>query len=331
MLIRKGFTLIELLVVIAIIAVLIALLLPAVQQAREAARRSQCKNNMKQLGLAFHNYHDTLNVFPMGVLTDDRPNWRVFLLPYLDQAPLYNTLQINAGGFFAHSPAGPPWGYANNTVLRSLVLPVYACPSSTNASFTNASGYSRDGMTIHYVGVSGATPDPAGRTTVCTGDMLCSGSSSCKNGLIVPFASKRIRDITDGASNTLLCAEQSGLTNNRDISANGLGGWFSVGNHPGLTVWGDGTTLPLATACGACYPGGLTTVRYAPNAFRTTGAAGPATSQFSFNTTLSSQHVGGIHAVLGDGSVRFISDNINFTAVLAPLCVRDDGLVIGDY
>jgi prepilin-type N-terminal cleavage/methylation domain-containing protein len=110
MLRRRGFTLIELLVVIAIIAVLIALLLPAVQQAREAARRSQCKNNMKQLGLAMHNYHDTLTVFPMGVLTDDRPNWRVFLLPYLDQAPLYNTLQINAGGFFAHSPAGPPLG-----------------------------------------------------------------------------------------------------------------------------------------------------------------------------------------------------------------------------
>jgi len=330
MLRRRGFTLIELLVVIAIIAVLIALLLPAVQQAREAARRSQCKNNMKQLGLAMHNYHDTLTVFPMGVLTDDRPNWRVFLLPYLDQAPLYNTLQINAGGFFAHSPAGPPWGYAGNAVLRSLVLPVYACPSSTNASFTNASGYSRNGMTIHYAGISGATPDPAGRTTVCTGDVLCSGSSSCKNGMIVPFASRRSRDCTDGMSNTILIGEQSGLTNNRDITSNGLGGWFSVGNHPGLSVWGDGTTLPLATSCGACYPGGLTTVRYAPNAFKITGAAGPASSQFSFNTTLSSGHVGGIHATLADGSVRFISDNVNFL-LLSQLCVRDDGMVIGEY
>lgn len=327
---RKGFTLIELLVVIAIIAVLIALLLPAVQQAREAARRSQCKNNMKQLGLAMHNYHDTLTVFPMGVLIGDRPNWRVFLLPYLDQAPVYNQLSLNGGGFYAHSPAGPPWGYSGNAALRGLMLPVYACPSSTNASFTNSTGYSRDGMTIHYAGISGATPDPAGRTTVCTGDVLCSASSSCKNGMIVPFASKRSRDCTDGMSNTLLVGEQSGWTNKGDRSANGLGGWFSVGNHPGLATWGDGTPLPLATSLTSNYPGGITTVRYPPNAYKLTGAPTPGNSYFSFNTILTSQHVGGIHGLLADGSVRFISDNINFQT-LAQLCVRDDGMVIGEY
>ncbi|MES2791910.1 MAG: DUF1559 domain-containing protein [Planctomycetota bacterium] len=327
---RKAFTLIELLVVIAIIAVLIALLLPAVQQAREAARRSQCKNNMKQLGLAMHNYHDTLTVFPMGVLTDDRPNWRVFILPYLDQAPLYNTLQLNGGGYFAHAPVGPPAGFSQNPVLRGLFLPVYACPSSTNASFTNSTQYSYQGMTIHYAGISGATPDPAGRTNVCTGDLLCSSSSSCKNGMITPFSSRRSRDCTDGMSNTLLVGEQSGLTRNVDLSANGLGGWFSVGNHPGLATWGDGTTLPLSTACGACYPGGITTVRYPPNAYKTTTPPTPGNSYFSFNTVLTSQHVGGIHALLADGSVRFVSDNINFLT-LAQLCVRDDGMVLGEY
>ncbi|MDB5336146.1 MAG: hypothetical protein JWN70_1765 [Planctomycetaceae bacterium] len=324
---RKGFTLIELLVVIAIIAVLIALLLPAVQQAREAARRSQCKNNMKQLGLALHNYHDTLKVFPMGVYRDDRPNWRVFLLPYLDQAPLYNTATVNTGGFWAHSPAGPPWGFSGNAVFRGLYLPLYTCPSSTNASFTNVSGNSRESMTIHYAGISGATPDPAGRTTVCTGDVMASSSSSCNNGLLVPFVSKSIRDITDGSSNTIVVAEQSGLTNNADNSANALGAWFSIGNPP--AAWTAGATLPLS-AGGFVYPGGITTVRYSPNAFKTSGAAGPASSQYSFNTTLSSQHVGGVHAVLADGSVRFISDNVNFNT-LGQLCVVDDGAVIGEY
>ena len=100
---KRGFTLIELLVVIAIIAILIALLLPAVQQAREAARRSQCKNNMKQIGLALHNYHDVFTTFPIGGLKNSRgPNWRVGLLPYMDQAPAYNQVSF-ASSFWAHS------------------------------------------------------------------------------------------------------------------------------------------------------------------------------------------------------------------------------------
>ena len=137
---KRGFTLIELLVVIAIIAVLIALLLPAVQQAREAARRSQCKNNMKQVGLAFHNYHDTMRVFPYGVAWNDAPNWRVMLMPYLDQAPLYNSLGgVKTGnGFWSHSPgSGATIGYgSSNDAIRNLVLNVYACPSSTLPQLT---------------------------------------------------------------------------------------------------------------------------------------------------------------------------------------------------
>jgi len=321
--------LIELLVVIAIIAILIALLLPAVQQAREAARRTQCRNHMKQFGLALHNYHDTLNVFPMAVGEHGRPNWRVFILPYLDQAPLYNTLAINGAGFYSHSPApdaNGQAGFSGNTVLRNLVIPVYNCPSSVNANFANASTLSYNSMTVHYVGVSGATPDPAGRVNVCTGDFNNSSASSCRNGLLPPFESKRIRDCTDGTSNTAILAEQSGRVNNRDISCNPLGAWHGVANAP----WAATTPLPFTASQGGTYPSGITTVRYSPNAFKVSGAPSQAATQFSFNTVINSEHVGGVHVLMADGAVRFISDNLNFT-VLTQLCVCDDGQVIGEY
>ncbi|OYW13961.1 MAG: hypothetical protein B7Z55_16195, partial [Planctomycetales bacterium 12-60-4] len=126
---RRGFTLIELLVVIAIIAILIALLLPAVQQAREAARRSQCVNNLKQLGLAIHNYHDNFNAFPPGWIgvTNRTPDtegnsgfaWGAHLLPQLDQSPLYGRLNFNRE---CYDPAF-------NAVAMSTVLPAFRCPS----------------------------------------------------------------------------------------------------------------------------------------------------------------------------------------------------------
>jgi len=327
---RCAFTLIELLVVIAIIAVLMALLLPAVQQAREAARRTQCKNNLKQLGLALHGYHDSLRVFPLAAGEHSKPNWRVFLLPYLDQAPLYHQLAINGEGFYAHVPAGPPRGYSGNDALRGLKLDVYTCPSSLNESFTNVSGYSYEGMTIHYIGISGATPDPAGRSSVCTGDYLGSSSSSCNTGLLVPFESKQIRDCTDGVSNTIIVAEQSGRVNNVDRSANALGGWHGVANHPGTANWNARTPLPFTASVGTVYPAGMTTVRYSPNVYRTSGAPTQASSAFSFNTVLNSMHSGGIHILMADGSVRFLSDNVNFDT-LCQLSVRDDGKVLGEF
>ncbi|QDV52220.1 DUF1559 domain-containing protein [Gimesia fumaroli] len=326
---KRGFTLIELLVVIAIIAILIALLLPAVQQAREAARRSTCKNNMKQLGLALHNYNDNFTVLPIGSQTGSFPNWRVGVLPYLDQANVYNQL-TRANGYWAHS------GFPGNTVLYSVRLPVYKCPSNpygmTNTSDFNYSASNADSslqsMIIDYVGISGATPDPAGRTNVCTGDILASSSSNCNTGMLIPYESKRFRDCTDGTTNTIILAEQSGQVSGTQKSANALGAWHGWANSS-LTSWNARTPLPLS-AGGFWYAAGTTTVRYPPNAYWKSTAPSPGNSRYSANTIINSHHVGGVHAVLTDGSVRFISENIDMDT-LRQLCVRDDGKVIGEY
>lgn len=174
---RHGFTLIELLVVIAIIAVLIALLLPAVQQARESARRAQCKNHLKQLGLAFHNYHETHSIFPPGAIaTPASWTWSVFLLPGLDQAPLYQTLAPN-GGTIPNPTAG--------TAIMTR-LPTFQCPSSSGDPVNS---YYRSYPTSHYV-ISSALGDEPGNSA---------GFRS----------SHRIAEITDGTSNTFMAGERT--------------------------------------------------------------------------------------------------------------------------
>ncbi|HVJ68323.1 MAG TPA: DUF1559 domain-containing protein, partial [Caulifigura sp.] len=177
---RSAFTLIELLVVIAIIAILIALLLPAVQQAREAARRSQCQNNLKQIGLALHNYESTYRLFPIGSRggtiynqtgTKNGTNWRVSVLPFLDQAPLFNQLNFVSGSFSSNPTEAT--SYVGNEALRGFVMTAYRCPSTTAelfpesylnygsatvpppaASFNNGGR----GLGIQYVGIQGGAP-----------------------------------------------------------------------------------------------------------------------------------------------------------------------------
>lgn len=326
---RSGFTLIELLVVIAIIAVLIALLLPAVQQAREAARRSQCKNNMKQIGLALHNYHDAFNAFPIGELDRMRGNWRVRILPYYDQAPLYNKLTFDTGAFNS--------GSGMLAILQGTIVPGLNCPSSTmpinGTGSGNPNANTLNSQLHDYTGIMGAGPDPASRTGVCVTNSNW-GAIGCLNGMLRVNQDSKSRDATDGMSNTFIVGEQSGDVAGTDRRANYWGGWAG-------TYWGmDGNLIgaPITSQASTTYwiGSGCTTLRYPPNADQGKTAATYCVSgsgcagTYMYNTPLSSFHEGGVHALMADGAVRFVSENINIQTYLA-LGSKDDGIVIGEF
>ncbi|WP_437222723.1 DUF1559 domain-containing protein [Planctomicrobium sp. SH661] len=300
---RRGFTLIELLVVIAIIAVLVALLLPAVQQAREAARRSQCKNHLKQLGLALHNYHETHSVLPPrqggpGAITSTRPpedpnyasagavfpyarqSAHVFLLPFYDQAPLFQKIQ---------AAPDEPW----NGGVYQVQISTLACPSSPRPYNLTPVGYT------NYA--------------YCAGDTRL-GNSRRVRGLFGFQSSVRFRDVTDGLSNTIAMGERgvsmqakdinSGLVTSDQSSPGQCTNWFPGTSYPsnygteeyaGL-FWSDGGTLMTSFSTGAP-PNKSQCVWYDPDQGGWLAA--------------SSHHVGGAHVLMADGSVHFISNSID--------------------
>jgi prepilin-type N-terminal cleavage/methylation domain-containing protein len=328
---RRGFTLIELLVVIAIIAVLIALLLPAVQQAREAARRTQCRNQLKQIGLGLHNYLGNFEVFPFGSRAGrtwsqsgikDGTNWRVSLLPYLDQSPLYNSLNFD-GSFGAGNTMSA--AYQGNAILSDAVVSVYLCSSSTLERFPQTyvdyAGQVKSfnnqgrGLGIHYVGIMGAAPTFAWAGQ--SGFRDCGHGWSCNQGLLTVNECKQLRDATDGASNTLLVGEQSGLTEGANRTSNYYGGWSGARNSSKITD----------SNCTDLWQTGTTCLRHPPNAnFSDAGNGHP----YRNNTVINSFHTGGVHVLLGDGSVRFLSNDVDFQT-LKRLAIRDDGQIVGEF
>jgi prepilin-type N-terminal cleavage/methylation domain-containing protein len=316
---RRGFTLIELLVVIAIIAVLIALLLPAVQQAREAARRSQCKNNLKQLGLALHNYHDTARVFPVGIMRSNSGSiqtnavgWSGMLLPYLDQAPLYNLIDWSSFGpnFTGTTLGANQW--ADGGVLASAVsttLPVMRCPSSGDPTKVNHDGIATR-VPSNYIGVqTGAIGNP-GTTwgaehkshmddSMTLNDFAGNGGGHYRmHGVLLPVFVTSIADITDGTSNTAMAGEA-------------LNKWLAPNGTPQMVEHhyiGSGN----ANDNNHYHLGSLgAVINWATKTDGAGNAWGSGFDGSDLRIAFSSQHTGGAHFVFADGAVKFISNNVD--------------------
>lgn len=302
----SGFTLIELLVVIAIIAILIALLLPAVQQAREAARRTQCKNNLKQIGLAIHNYESTYSRLPSagqgttftatGPVTTFGPH-SLFsqILPMLDQSNTYSRFDFN----FAYN------GSPGNIAAAQQAIPAFVCPSNAwRPSPTDQQGFgSTDYAASYYVDL-----DPATGT----------GNRNLRKEGALTRDWTRMSDVTDGLSTTLFVVEDSGrdermqpghvYTDPVDGQLRRFWRWAEPDNALGISKGVNNNRSPQGGPAACLW---------------TVNNCGPFEEVFSF-------HTGGAHVLLGDGTVRFLSESLDLK-VLRSLATRSEGEVVGEF
>lgn len=343
---RRAFTLIELLVVIAIIAILVALLLPAVQAAREAARRSQCKNNLKQIGLALHNYHSTYGVFCPGVVNSglhhapdvsqggmhstalNHTGW-VYLLPYVDQEPLYNKIDLNlATNGYANTITNVVGGWPNaNSPHVQEKVPVYMCPSDEADKGltirTDTNNYISRHARSNYLFSAGG--HGVGWPNDRYWSIFHQATSNLPNGMTgIPYrgmfgfnGAARIADITDGTSNTIAVGESIVRASAaRDVHGR---------SHDAYTpMWGGhrrhGTFI--VNHPNNVSPRHINNLRYhingpvhvpVPDADPYGGQPGYYDKRVHVNVA-GSMHPGGAHFAMGDGAVRFINDSIDHSS-----------------
>jgi prepilin-type N-terminal cleavage/methylation domain-containing protein/prepilin-type processing-associated H-X9-DG protein len=328
---RRAFTLIELLVVIAIIAVLVALLLPAVQQAREAARRSQCKNNLKQYGLALHNYHDVYNYFPIGGATQGWANWggptgvgwQARILPQIDQAPLYNQLNWGGQADLTQTVIAP-----GPTQFRGVIVPYMLCPSDShpmNPRWNNWGGaHNTDASNGNYCGSLGSQGNVSVSSACNQWQVFAlmvnpnNGDTQDPSQLSGMFSRDGplvgIGQVSDGTSNTIFVGEVLPSCNDHAGGGGGQWGFNGFNNAHASTI------VPINT---------YNTCNWA-TAAQITNTACTNPNNWNWSWGFRSMHTGGAQFLFVDGSVHFLSQNINMQTYQY-LGGRSDGNAVGTY